>query len=156
VPIIPTFARPDYADWMAGHPAEPGAHDWGPTMTPGGYHSFEQRWALAQAFAFHSALGRDAVAARIAALTEQLKAGLAAIEGVHVHTPMASAASAGIVCFELDGRDPEGAAGALREREVAVSVAPYATRLLRAGATLLVDERGIDRALAAVREVARA
>ena len=156
VPVIPTFARPDYLDWMTGRPAAPGEHDWGPTLTPGGYHSFEQRWALAQAFAFHTALGREAVAARIAELTGQLKAGLAATSGVRVHTPMAPADSAGIVCFELDGRDPEGAAAALGERGVAVSVAPYATRYLRAGATLLVDERGIDRALAAVREVARA
>ena len=156
LPVIPTFARADYGDWMDGRPAAPGTHAWGPSLTPGGYHSFEQRWALAPAFAFHTALGREAVAARIAGLTEQLKAGLAAIDGVRVRTPSPPAASAGIVCFELDGRAPDRTAAALRERGVAVSVAPYATRFLRAGATLLVDEPGIDRALAAIAAVARA
>jgi len=156
VPIVPTFSRPQYGDWMAGRPADLGAHDWGTTMTPGGYHSFEQRWALAQAFGFHLDLGREAVASRIAALTEQLKTGLAGLGGVRVHTPAAAEASAGIVCFELDGSDPERAAAALADRSVRVSVAPYATRHLRAGATLLADEAGIDRALAAVAEVARA
>jgi selenocysteine lyase/cysteine desulfurase len=153
VPIVPTFSRPQYGDWMTGRPAELGAHDWGTTMTPGGYHSFEQRWALAQAFGFHLELGREAVAARIATLTEQLKSGLAGIDGVRVHTPAAPDVSAGIVCFELG--EPERTAAALADRGVRVSVAPYATRHLRAGATLLVDEAGIERALTAVRDVAR-
>ena len=33
-------------------------------FTPGGYHSFEHRWALAEAFRFHLDIGRDRVAAR--------------------------------------------------------------------------------------------
>jgi selenocysteine lyase/cysteine desulfurase len=155
VPIVPTFSRPQYGDWMTGRPADLGAHDWGTTMTPGGYHSFEQRWALAQAFGFHLELGRDAVAGRIAALTEQLKTGLAALDGVRVRTPAAPAVSAGIVCFEVGRGEPERTAAALAERGVRVSVAPYATRYLRAGATLLADEAGIDRALAAIGDVAR-
>src|SRR5262249_25834502 len=34
-------------------------------MTPGGFHSFEHRWALEPAFRFHLALGKARVAARI-------------------------------------------------------------------------------------------
>ena len=156
VPIVPTFSRPQYGDWMTGRPAELGAHDWGTTMTPGGYHSFEQRWALAQAFGFHLELGREAVAARIATLTEQLKAGLAAIDGVRVHTPGRRRGLGRDRLLRARGGEPERTAAALADRGVRVSVAPYATRHLRAGATLLVDEAGIDRALAAVREVAGA
>ena len=36
-----------------------------PTFTPGGYHSFEHRWALAEAFDFQAGLGREKVAERI-------------------------------------------------------------------------------------------
>jgi hypothetical protein len=32
--------------------------------TPGGFHSFEHRWALKEAFEFHRNLGRDKVAAK--------------------------------------------------------------------------------------------
>ena len=30
-------------------------------MTPGGYHSFEHRWALGEAFRFHLAIGKQRV-----------------------------------------------------------------------------------------------
>ena len=155
MPIIPTFSREHIGAWIANRPAEPGSRGWGTAMTPGGYHSFEQRWALAQAFDFHLGIGRENVAARIAALTQELKAGLAGIPGVRVITPMSQDVSAGIVCFQIAGDEPEDAASKLRSRGVHVSVAPYATRNLRAGATLLADEPGIRRALEAVRAVSR-
>ena len=125
-------------------------------MTPGGYHSFEQRWALAPAFEFHTSLGRERVQQRILELTEQLKSGLREIDGVRVRTPADPEISAGIVCFQLDSADPDKAVARLRERGVRVSVAPYATRNLRAGATLSVDEAGIERALAEIGRLARA
>jgi selenocysteine lyase/cysteine desulfurase len=54
-PIIPSFhpsgSGPDAATW-----------------TPGGYHTFEHRWALAEAFDFHARLGRARVAERIRSL----------------------------------------------------------------------------------------
>jgi selenocysteine lyase/cysteine desulfurase len=153
-PVIPSFAREPYEAWMRGRPAALGDHAWGPAMTPGGYHSFEQRWALAPAFGFHLRLGRERVQERIHALAKQLKAGLRAIPGVRVRTPEDPAASAGIVCFELGARDPDETVARLRERGVRVSVAPYATRYLRAGPTLWVDEAGIDRALAEIRRIA--
>ena len=54
-----------------------------PGMTPGGYHSFEHRWALADAFAFQRAIGKHRVAERVStALARRLKAGLARIPGV--------------------------------------------------------------------------
>src|SRR5205823_6716832 len=34
-------------------------------MTPGGFHSFEHRWALADAFRFHGGIGKARIAKRI-------------------------------------------------------------------------------------------
>ncbi len=155
-PVIPSFAPTRTCAWMLGRPADLGDSAWGATMTPGGYHSFEQRWALAPAFEFHTSLGRERVQQRILELTEQLKSGLREIDGVRVRTPADPEISAGIVCFKLDSADPDEAVSRLRERGVRVSVAPYATRNLRAGATLAVDEAGIERALAEIGRLARA
>ena len=80
-PVIPSFAPGNIGAWIVGGPPQgtPGG-----AATPGGYHSFEHRWALAQAFDLHSLLTRPRVAARTRELATRLKDGLAAISGVHV------------------------------------------------------------------------
>ena len=78
----------------------------GPTLTPGGFHSFEHRWALPEAFAFHQSIGRERVEARIRGLASRLKAALAEVRGVRLRTPQSPGLSAGLVCFEVAGRDP--------------------------------------------------
>ena len=64
----------------------------GARLTPGGFHSFEHRWALAEAFEFHEAIGRARVEARIRTLVSRLRAGLSEVPGVTVRTPAARAA----------------------------------------------------------------
>ena len=137
-PIIPTF-----------HPAPdgPSAGNW----NPGGYHTFEHRWALAEAFDFHRRLGRARVAERIRALATRLKEGLAELPKVRLVTPMSPLVSAGITCFEVDGVDPATAVDRLRrEHGIAASVTPYADPYVRLGTGLWVDEADVDAALDAV------
>ena len=43
-PTIPSFDGRAYAAWMNGDSAPDGPP--GPLLTPGGFHSFEHRWAL--------------------------------------------------------------------------------------------------------------
>src|SRR5689334_15540601 len=119
----------------------------GSLFTPGGYHSFEHRWALAQAFDFQAGLGREKVAARITALATRLKDGMAAIGKVRLVTPRSPDVSAGIVCFEVDGYDASGAVSALASDGIRASVTPYATQYARLGTSLHVDERDVDFAL---------
>lgn len=69
-------------------------------MTPGGFHSFEHRWALDQAFTFHQAIGKARVTQRIYELNQQMKLGLAKMPHVMLHTPMSQDLSAGIVCLK--------------------------------------------------------
>ena len=86
-------------------------------LTPGGFHSFEHRWALAEAFRFHEAIGRKRVEARVRALAARLQTGLSEVGGAPAHTG-AGALSAGLVCFEVDGVDPD-------ERRAAAGSAPH-------------------------------
>ncbi len=125
--------------------------DPGPWSTPGGYHSFEHRWALAEALKFHSAIGADRVAERTGALAAALKDGLAGIPSVHLRTPRAPEASAGLVCCEVDGYGPDEAVARLREANVISSSTPYEPSYLRFGPTIINSESDVDATLAAVR-----
>ncbi len=124
-----------------------------PNMTPGGFHSFEHRWALAQAFQFHLDIGPGEIAQRIRTMNRQLKEGLAKLRYVKLRTPMADDLSAGIVCLEVDGLSAEAAVARLRERRIVASVAPYATRYLRLAPSLLTSPEEVDETLRAVHEL---
>jgi selenocysteine lyase/cysteine desulfurase len=132
-PTIPTFDSGAYLSWLEG--GAPTGVPPGPFMTPGGFHSFEHRWALAQAFDFHAELGGRTRVARIThGLAARLKRGLAEIGGVTVRTPAAGSLSAGLVCAEVAGLDPGELVDRLREEhKVVASVTPYATRYVRFG-----------------------
>jgi len=61
--IIPAFEWAAFKLWMQGKTPE--SMPPGPRVSPGGFHSFEHRWALGEAFIFHKRLGRQRVTARI-------------------------------------------------------------------------------------------
>ena len=149
-PIIPSFAAEPYFGWLEDRPLDPVDYN-AAALTPGGYHSFEHRWALAEAFDFHAKLGRTRVAERIRTLATRLKEGLAELPNVRLITPDARALSAGIVCFDVDGVDPgEAVERLLREHRIGASVTPYAQRHVRFGTGLWVDEADVDAAIRAV------
>jgi selenocysteine lyase/cysteine desulfurase len=133
---IPTFS-------MANAP--------GARFTPGGYHSFEHRWALAEAFAWQSALGRPKVTARIRALATRLKDGLAELDHVTLVTPGDPEISAGIVCFDVAGQSAVDSVSALQRRGIRASVTPYAVTHVRLGCSLHVDEADVDKAVEGVK-----
>jgi selenocysteine lyase/cysteine desulfurase len=147
-PVIPTFDRSTIGSWITGRqfPTTPGA-----LASPGGYHNFESRWALAAAFDFHRRIGADRVAERTGKLATKLKDGLAELPNVTLRTPRSQALSAGIVCCEVRGLRPADAVAALRSHKVIASVTPYATELLRFGTSIATDEADVDRAVDALR-----
>lgn len=151
-PTIPTFssAVPIKA-WMDDR-------DPGPTqasfVSPGGFKAYEHQWAMAEAFAFHQAIGRKRVADRIAALNRQCKEGLAAMPHVTLHTPRAPELSAGINCFEVAGMDPDTVVHKLLEKKVIASSSPYKVSYARLSPSLLNDEQQVEQALRAVRGLA--
>ena len=122
-PVIPSFALEPYLAWMEGRSIDPiDSENLGALFTPGGYHSFEHRWALADAFTWQSGLGRDKVAARIHGLAKRLKDGIA--DHVRLVTPRSAEVSAGLVCFDVDGMQPEDAVERLAGQRIRATVTP--------------------------------
>jgi selenocysteine lyase/cysteine desulfurase len=149
-PTIPPFAAEHFGAWAAG--GAPAGTDPGASHTPGGYHSFEHRWAVAEAFRFHLDIGKAAVARRTQEQATQLKAGLADLEGVEVVTPGDPGLSAGIVCVSLGAIAPAGVVGSLSTRRIAASVTPYREQYLRLGPSIVTSPDDVDAALDAIRE----
>ncbi len=144
-PIIPTFDPM----WRDGPPERTPIAG---MMTPGGFHSFEHRWALPAAFEMHARIGKARVAARVRELNDRCKQGLAKLPRVRVKTPMSGDLSAGIICFEVEGVKPEDAVARLAQRKVVASVTPsfYVPAYVRLAPSLVTLEEDVDRAVQAV------
>lgn len=160
-PTIPTFAGPAYDEWVGA----PSYEDWwnaaaekqlpmSDAMTPGGFHSFEHRWALDQAFRFHQRIGKPHVAERIHELNRQLKEGMADMLRVRLRTPTDDELSAGIVCFEVDGLSVGEVVTRLGERAIIASESPYHTSYARLAPSLLTSPKEVDETLHELRQFA--
>jgi isopenicillin-N epimerase len=147
-PVIPSFSGGAYGAWMTGQ--EPKEMRAG-MMAPGGFHSFEHRWALPAAFEFHKQMGRARVTERIHALNDQAKEGLAKMPKVKLYTPRGSKLSAGLVCFDVDGMRPGAVVGQLLTKKVIASTSPYATSYARIAPSLLNTPEEIDTTLGYIR-----
>ncbi|HZV38707.1 MAG TPA: aminotransferase class V-fold PLP-dependent enzyme [Pseudoxanthomonas sp.] len=152
-PTIPDFSDfESYDAWANGRaPATPNN---AARMSPGGFHAFEHQWAMGAAFGMHERMGRARVAARIRALNDQLKAGLSGIGKVRIHTPMSGDLSAGLVAFEIDGVKTNDVVRRLLERRIVASSSPYAVSYPRLAPSLVNTPEEVDRAIAAVRDIA--
>jgi selenocysteine lyase/cysteine desulfurase len=148
-PTIPSFDDgASYGAWLSG--TTPAGIADGSRLTPGGFHSFEHRWALTEAFRFHEAIGRRRVGARVRALARRLQARLSENEKFRLRTPSADALSAGLVCFEVAGVDPAVVVQRLAARRIVASVTPYAQRYVRLGPGILNTPAEVDAAVRAV------
>jgi len=123
---------------------------WGMQMSPGGFHSFEHRWAVTEAFAMHEEIGKAAVTSRTHALNRQIKEALAKMRHITMHTPMSNDVSAGMVCFEVNGMTPAEVVARLRERSIVASTTPYAVTYARLAAAIFNTEQEIERTISAV------
>jgi isopenicillin-N epimerase len=139
--------------WPAVSPTIPAFSGGSParSFTPGGFHSFEHRWALAEAFRLHGRIGKARVAARIHALNRRLKDGLAGMSHVSVLTPRADTLSAGIVVFSVDRLSPRAVVAALARRRIVATETPYSPSHPRLAPGLLNTPGEVDRVLAAIR-----
>jgi selenocysteine lyase/cysteine desulfurase len=140
---------------VATIPTFSGSGTAGQRMTPGGFHSFEHRWALNEAFDFHSRIGKKQVEKRIHQLNTQLKEGLRNMRNVNLHTPMSEELSAGIVCFEVNGFTPSEVVKRLEDRYIIATTTPrtYKERYVRLAPGLLNNPSEVERTLAAIREL---
>ena len=154
-PTIPTFATLEAWNWWMNGETKPRtmtSYD----ITPGGFHAYEHQWAMSAAFRFHETIGRPRIAARIRALNDQLKSGLASIKSVRLHTPRDPELSAGICCFEVDGVKSDEVVNQLLAKKIIASASPYKESYARLAPSLLNDPAEVDTALRAVRRIAGA
>lgn len=122
--------------------------------TPGGFHTFENRWAADAAFRFHLDIGKSRVAQRLHALNRQVREGLAAMSHVTLHTPMSDELAGGITCFEVRGLSVKDTASRLWSKGVMASASPYDPSYARLAACMWNTEDEVDRALDEVRRLA--
>jgi selenocysteine lyase/cysteine desulfurase len=148
---IPTFNTQAYDIWMKIKP--PKDLPMSVYMTPGGFHSFEHRWALDEAFKFHQAIGKTRVTQRIYELNQLLKQGLVRMPHVTLHTPLSQDLSAGIVCFEVAGLSARQVVERLRERGIIGSVTPYAAQYARLAPGLLNSTEEVETVLKAIQNL---
>ena len=135
-PVFASFSVPDSPGQLA---------------TPGGYHSFEHRWAVKEAFEFHTAIGRSRIAARIQEQASRLKDGLAGIRTVKLATPRDPALSAGLVMCSITGLSPQQAVQQLHDRyQIDASVTPYNDPLVRFGPSIVTTPEQVDALVEAV------
>ncbi len=121
-PTIPPFSQA-YLMWMESIPEGP--LSFYSKITPGGFHSFEHRWALKAAFEYHMNIGKEKIQNRTHQLSTMLKEGLATIPHIKLHTPMSSDLSSGINCFDVDGLDAKQTIEKLHQANIIGSTTPY-------------------------------
>ncbi len=122
-------------------------------LGPGGFHAFEQYYAVRAAVEFHQRLGRSRVAARITELATRFKDGLAEIPGVVIHTPRDPRMSAGMVCFDVPGQPGPEVVGRLKEKRIQITTAAYRIPYARIGTAILNTPAEIDRTLKEIRSL---
>ena len=130
-PSVPTFSE---------------ATTFGTTMTPGGYHAFEHRWALDEAFKLHLQLGKADVQARIHQLNSYLKQRLREQSNIELVTPLDPKFSAGFSFFRVNGQDSdEVAAYLMNNRVICDAVSRDVGPVIRTSPGLLNNETEVDR-----------
>lgn len=150
-PIIPSFEDPPYGEWMGL--GAPDAYTFADLCTPGGFHSFEHRWALNAAFDFMLQIGKPRTAARTHALNTQLKEGLFDMKHVKLITPMDPKLSSGITCFMVEGMKPDEVVHALRKRNIIATASPYRISYARLTPSILNTEEEVVACIRAVEEL---
>ncbi|MFF9162070.1 aminotransferase class V-fold PLP-dependent enzyme [Streptomyces longwoodensis] len=151
-PTIPSLMSAETsAAWRQDRrPTGPTQASW---VSPGGFFSYEHQWAAAEAFRFVRQIGRKRIQDRIAELNSQIKEGLAAMDHVTLHTPLAPELSAGIVTFDVDGHSPQDVARILRENRVIANSTPYGVPHVRLSAGIVNFPDEIDVALNVIRSL---
>jgi selenocysteine lyase/cysteine desulfurase len=154
-PTVPSFdplAIGPWEAWMERRALGATEASW---VSPGGFLPYENFFALPEAVSFFDEVGRDRIAARIAELNGALRDGLAAIPGVTLHTPRDPQLAAGINCFEVRGVAARAVQDRLAEKRVRATASPYAVSYARLSAGIMNSPADVERALAAVGELAR-
>ncbi len=143
--------------WSEAVPTTPsfiGSDTPGRRFTPGGFHAFEHRFALAEAFEFHQKIGKERIEGRIHGLADHLIEELSQMDHITLNTPTDPDLRAGIITFEVAGHGTYPVVEHLRDRGIIASTTPGDRRIPRLSPGLLNDHEDIEATVAAVAELA--
>lgn len=148
IPTIPAFSELSYGMWLGLVPE--GKINFSDLHTPGGFHSFEHRWALNEAFDFLMKTGKDKIEARTHQLNTMLKEGMKEMKHVKLQTPVSEKLSAAINCFEVKGLKPEEVVKKFAEKNIIANTSPYRVSYARLTPCIVNSEDEIKACLDAL------
>jgi selenocysteine lyase/cysteine desulfurase len=154
-PIIPPFELPVYGAWMGVAAAWMGdvskeEFSFADLCTPGGFHSFEHRWALADAFQWQLNIGKARVEEYTHALSKRLKEGMKSIPHIKLLTPREELLSSGINVFTVSDQEPEETVKRLLAKNITASVTPYKAIYARLTPSIVNAEQEVDEVIRAL------
>jgi len=157
-PTIPPFEFGPFGDWMGTSAQWMGdtskkEFSFADLCTPGGFHSFEHRWALADAFDWQITIGKERVEQYTHSLSNRLKIGMKAISHINLLTPLDQSVSSGIDVFTVNGQEPEETVKRLLAKNITSSVTPYRTIYARLTPSIVNNEKEVDVVLKALEEI---
>lgn len=150
--LIPSFGE-RVGVWRGSLPEETPLLTPGSLHTPGGFHSFEHRWSLDEAFRFHQEIGKARVQERIHRLNTLAKEALAALPHVRLYTPLSDRLSSGIIAFHVEGHTAPAVVAHLHERGITGSASPYRVSYPRIAPSLINDEQEVEKTVATIAEM---
>lgn len=149
-PIIPPFSIA-YGMWMGVVPKAD--LSFFQRVTPGGFHSFEHRWALNEAFDYHMKIGKEKIQNRTRELNTLMKEGMLSNNKIKLHTPLSTDLSSGINAFEFKGMDAVSLVNKLRDFKIYGSTSPYKTIYARLTPCILNTEDEVMQCLSALESI---
>jgi selenocysteine lyase/cysteine desulfurase len=150
-PVIPSFEYNAYVSWLDLFPAD--KLTYADLCSPGGFHSFEHRWSLGEAFQFQLNIGKARVEERSHQLSTKLKQGLATISHIKITTPASEEVSAGINCFEVTGMKNIDVVKKLLTKKIIASESPYKTSYVRLTPSIVNTEEEVDTCLSELEHI---
>jgi isopenicillin-N epimerase len=108
---------------------------------------------VAEAFRFHLDIGKARVQERIHSLNILAKEAFAEMPHVRLHTPMKTALSSGMICFDVDGYTPNQVVDELLRHEIIASTTPYRNSCARLAPGLINNEEEVQRTIKVVTEM---
>ena len=152
IPTIPAFSETPFITWMGIVP-EGTPVNFDQAFTPGGFHAFDHRWALNEAFDFHMSIGKAKIQERTHELGRMMRDGLKNIKHVKLHTPNSSEFASGINSFEVEGMEPKKIVEALHKKHIISSTSPYKISYARLTPAITNTAEEVNQCIKAMEEI---
>jgi selenocysteine lyase/cysteine desulfurase len=152
IPLMTSFKWNAFWSWFNGkNPDENCAKAW--LCSPGGFQTFEHRWALGEAFDFLLSIGKKAIAERTHLLNTYCKEEMRRMDRISLYTPDHEDLSAGMICFDVKGSDPAIIVEKFLEKKIIIGQTPYRKSCCRLTPGILNDCTELDKVLKVLKEL---